>query len=95
MSEKRQWRAISGFTLNWQSWGNEHIIYNEGSGDTHLFNDLAALILNKLQEGAATVDDLLQFLAASHNQDKEEDLQAQINELLLELDRVGVIERIR
>ena len=94
MSEQARWRAISGFTLHWHTWGNEHIVYNAGSGDTHLFNEFAALILRKLQEQAATVDELTQLSATSFNHDVGEELHAQINELLLELDRLGVIERI-
>jgi len=94
MAESVRWRAISAFTLHWRSWGNEHVVYNAGSGDTHLFNDLAALILRALQEKAATLDELSQLCATSFNQDEDEELQAQLNELLLELDRLGIIERI-
>jgi hypothetical protein len=46
MVESARWRAISGFTLYWHSWGHEHIVYNAGSGDTHLFNEFTALILS-------------------------------------------------
>jgi len=94
MSEQVRWRAISGFMLHWHKWGNEHIVYNAGSGDTHLFNDFAALILSSLQEEAAMVDELSQLCASSFKQDENDELHAQINELLLELDRLGVIERI-
>jgi len=94
MSEPVQWRAISAFTLHWRSWGDEHVVYNAGSGDTHLFNDFAALILRTLQEKTATLDELSQLCAASFKQDVDEELNAQLNELLLELDRLGVIERI-
>jgi len=94
MSEPVQWRAISVFTLHWRSWGDEHVVYNAGSGDTHLFNDFAALILRTLQEKTATLDELSQLCATSFKQDVDEELHAQLNELLLELDRLGVIERI-
>jgi PqqD family protein of HPr-rel-A system len=94
MTEQVRWRAISGFTLHWHTWANEHIVYNAGSGDTHLFNDFAALILRTLQEKATTVEELSQLCATSFKQDEDEELYAQINELLLELDRLGVIERI-
>ena len=95
MTQRVRWRAISGFTLHWQSWEHEHVVYNAGSGDTHLFNDFAALILRTLQEKAATVDELSQLCRSSFKQDEGEELYSQINELLLELDRLGVIERIQ
>jgi len=94
MSEPVKWRVISVFTLHWCSWGDEHVVYNAGSGDTHLFNDFAALILRTLQEKAATLEELSQLCATSFKQDEDEELNAQLNELLLELDRLGVIERI-
>ena len=94
MAESARWRAISGFTLYWYSWGHEHIVYNAGSGDTHLFNEFAALILSILQDKIATVDELSQLCATSFRQDEDEELRVQLNELLFELDRLGMIERI-
>ncbi len=93
MTEQVRWRAISGFALHWHSWGKEHVVYNTGSGDTHLFNDFAALILKSLQENPATSDELLQLCTTSFKHDEREELHSQINELLFELDRLGVVER--
>ena len=94
MAEPARWRAISGFTLYWHSWGHEHIVYNVGSGDTHLFNEFAALILSTLQDKTATIDELSQLYATSFGRNEDEELRAQLNELLFELDRLGMIERI-
>ena len=89
-----RWRAMSGYTLHWHSWGDEHIVYNTGSGDTHLFNDFAVLILRTLQDKSATLGELSQLCATSFNLDEDEELHEQLNELLVELDRLGMIERI-
>ena len=89
-----RWRAMSGYTRYWHSWGDEYVVYNAGSGDTHLFNEFSAFILKTLQEKAVTLEELSQLCATSFKQEEDEELHAQLNELLLELDRLGMIERI-
>lgn len=94
MIESARWRATRGFNLHWMSWDDEHVVYSDGSGDTHLLNEFGAFILKVLIENECTIEELVNYAAESFRQHPTEELYFQVNDLLLELDRLGVIERI-
>lgn len=94
MTGQVRWQAISGFTLHWYSWGNEHVVYNAGSGDTHLFNEFGSVILRNLQEHASTVEEIVKSLPAPLKSVNNTELHEQVSELVLELDRLGIVEQI-
>ncbi|HID49119.1 MAG TPA: HPr-rel-A system PqqD family peptide chaperone [Chromatiales bacterium] len=94
MIESARWRATQGFDLHWKSWDDEHVVYSDGSGDTHLLNDFGAFVLKALIKNERTLEDLVKYAAESFKQYTMDDLRDQVSDLLLELDRLGVIERI-
>lgn len=94
MADSARWRAIQGFNLYWKNWNDEYVVYNDGSGDTHLFNEFGAFILKLLIENEFTLDELVSLTDESITPCSPDDLYYQISDLLLELDRLGVIERI-
>jgi len=72
-----RFRAIPDSRLLWRSWDSDQesgsldvnplqVVYCLDSDDTHLMNDLGAAIIHILQEGACTVDELLDALAAEY-----------------------------
>lgn len=45
--------SISSF--HWASWGDEHVIYDDASGQTHVLDPVKAYILETLADGPASV----------------------------------------
>lgn len=56
-----QRRATSSF--HWASWGDEYVVFDEVSGQTHLLDPVKAYILEVLSDGPAGVSNLSHALA--------------------------------
>ena len=89
------WRVPSGFGLHWQSWEDEFVVYNSGSGDTHLFDPIAAKALQSLDKEPASLSELEGRLAASLEIDPDSKLSAYLERLLSDFHRLGLIERVQ
>jgi PqqD family protein of HPr-rel-A system len=48
------WSLRPGQTLQHRHWDGEYVLYNDLSGDTHLLDDAAIVLLQALQCGPAT-----------------------------------------
>jgi PqqD family protein of HPr-rel-A system len=53
----------AGRSLLWQSWGDDHLIYQPSSTETHVFNETTACALRRLTAGAATLDEVAEWSA--------------------------------
>lgn len=88
-----QWRVVSDSALRFRSWGDEFIVYNSLSGDTHLLGLAAAQILLKLQEAPSDTIILTEALAPLLQTETGEGLALQIEYLLADLVKLALIER--
>ncbi len=92
MKRSGSWRVNAGFDLLWHSWGDEHVVYHCGSGDTHLLDAAATGLLRYLREArVATMDDLSLPVAAALGMPADEALEYTGN-LLEELERLSLVE---
>jgi PqqD family protein of HPr-rel-A system len=90
---KMTWQLSQGCQFQWRSWSDEHVVYNEASGDTHLLDTITASALRNLQEQPASFIELKERLASSLSLDNTEELSAYLNEVLSNLRRLDLIER--
>ena len=58
------WKSVDPSALKWRVWSDEHVVYDDGSGDTHLLDAEAAAVLRRLTEGPASASELAAELAA-------------------------------
>jgi PqqD family protein of HPr-rel-A system len=87
------WHVPTSHRLRWSNWGDESIVYNAASGQTHYLNLFAAKVLQYFEAQAASLDALLEEVSASgvaHREDAQP-LLAQVRELVKELDALGLI----
>ncbi|WP_078035280.1 HPr-rel-A system PqqD family peptide chaperone [Massilia sp. KIM] len=56
------WKLIDGQRLSHRGWEDEYVVYNDISGDTHLFGPDAMQLLLRLQAAPADEDVLAQAL---------------------------------
>jgi len=85
----------SGFSLHWQSWDDEFVVYNSGSGDTHLLDVVAAEALQSLERESANLLELARKVAASLEIKLDDKLSAYLERLVPDFHRLGLVERIK
>ena len=90
----RLWRLNPVCQLKWRSWGNEYILYNSASGQTHLLNELGASALNLLSAGELSACNLRQTLAAKCDLADDSEFQSYIDNMLKSMDSLGLIEPV-
>ena len=89
------WRVPLDAELHWRCWDpDEHIVYHAQSGDTHCLNPVAAEVLRYLQAHCATADELSGQLAGTVGETADNELLSRIEQLLQQLDELGLIEPV-
>jgi len=64
------WRLPAGVSLLWQSWDeDEVIVFNRGSGQTHLLDAFSAAVLRRIEASPTTTVDLARFFATGFELD--------------------------
>lgn len=92
------WRLKRLASLHWRCWDEEWVLYNQGSGDTHVLDAFTALTLMALEEGPANSTQLLTHLGAhlagANDGAKAAAAQEKMQTVLQQLERVGLIEGV-
>ncbi len=87
------WRARKA-DLIWKDWGEElRVVYDVASGDTHALDRLSSEVVDLLQEGSLTGQQLVSRLARGLRVPPF-DLMRQVEDLLPRLDRLGLIDPV-
>ena len=60
----RRWYVGPETRLLWRSYDDHFMVYNCASGQTHYLNLLAAMALQQMEEGPATIEDLSERIRA-------------------------------
>jgi PqqD family protein of HPr-rel-A system len=95
VDRRARWTAIQGFSLLWRSWGDgEFVVYHTGSGETHLLNEVSAEALRQLDASCLDARELAARVAVSLGRANGESLEPHIEDLMLQLDELGLIEPV-
>ncbi|SFB75364.1 HPr-rel-A system PqqD family peptide chaperone [Massilia yuzhufengensis] len=81
------WKLIDGQTLACRGWDDEYVVYNDLSGDTHLFGADAMQVLLQLRVAPASEETLAAALQAGPG-DREA-----LGVMLAELSALSLVER--
>jgi PqqD family protein of HPr-rel-A system len=94
MASDTEWRVISNQALHFCSWGDEFIVYNSLSGDTHLLGSVAANVLLRLQQAPSDAISLAGSLTSLLQVEMMDGLlEPQLVNLLADLNALALIER--
>lgn len=88
------WALRAGQRLRMLSDGEEAVVYNDLSGDTHLISGIAASVLEKLRQEAADSERIAAFLDSEWELDADIAPAALAKELLSELAALSLIEHL-
>ena len=98
--DQAHWQLSLLVVLHWRCWDNEWVVYNQGSGDTHLLDTFTACTLMALEEGAATPAQLLaqldlsQGMGLAFSAEQPRAVEAHMQAVLQQLAQAGLIESV-
>jgi PqqD family protein of HPr-rel-A system len=76
----------------WKTWGEESIVFNESSGNTHLLTPTAAKILSMVQSQPSSAQEISLKIASESGLAADEEILQRVNVVLETLDSLGLIE---
>jgi PqqD family protein of HPr-rel-A system len=76
----------------WKTWGEESIVFNESSGNTHLLNPTAAKILSIVQSQPSSAEEISLKIASESGLGADEKILQGVDVVLETLDNLGLIE---
>lgn len=89
-----RWGVPADHPPLWRVWGEESLVFNPRSGDTHLLDFAAAAGLRCLEEQPRDFDELLRALAARLDVEVDDQLAEYARQLVVHLQTVGLVEAI-
>jgi PqqD family protein of HPr-rel-A system len=92
MTGSCRWQLSATGELQWVQWGDECVLYHEGSGDTHLLEPFVMEVLQALHRAPATVSTIVEVLAREGGEETRHQMSNHIDSLFSTLHRLGVIE---
>ena len=90
--QRQQFRRLPGFPLHIVSWGTEHAVYHEGSGNTHLLDEFGFAVLQSLQSDNADFDTVVERSADYLNIIIDDEFRAHMREVVRQLAKHDLIE---
>lgn len=73
-------------------WDHDLIVYNAGSGDTHLLETISAEIFIFLQDHYAALSQIITHIADVFHYEIDDELKTHITELIVQLEKLRLIE---
>lgn len=89
---QRSWRVKPGTGFEWRRWGDECIVYNDATGDTHLFSTVALYILDELSKQPVPIDSLATCLFGGENSKEDMDVIQHLSDVLRDLQTLELVE---
>lgn len=90
-----RWKVNTAFPLQWRNWDDEFVVYNSGSGDTHLLDPVAAKALQSLEQESADLSKLVDRVSGSMEIEPDTEFSAYLEQLLSDLHKLGLIQRVQ
>ncbi len=88
------WRINSIARLHWRHWEEAYILFNAASAQTHMLNEFGKAVLELLAQTPHSTAELSRPLAARLALDWNAEAQRYLQDLLVDLDELGLIEPV-
>lgn len=87
------WARLAEGALAWESWGEQHAVFDSLSGDTHLLPELTAQVLRKLADRVCSASEIAETVCAETDDLCDEQFVMSITRVLQQLQVVGLVEK--
>ena len=88
------WQTVNGFRLHWRLLEDQYVVYNSGSGHTHILDPVAALIVHKVIEKPSETGVLIQQVAGLLGLDTTAEVRGEFHQTLANLKELGLLEAV-
>jgi PqqD family protein of HPr-rel-A system len=88
-----RWIAPEKQELHWESWGEQHALYDARSGETHLLTEQTARVLQQLVVRPGTAREVMEALCSESGECFDEPSLESSTRLLRQLHDAGLIEK--
>jgi PqqD family protein of HPr-rel-A system len=88
-----RWAAPASAVLFWESWGEQHAVFDLRSGETHMLPDTTVRVLQQLARCPSTVREVADHLCVASDKVCDEQFLEQVVWLFLQLQNAGLIEK--
>ena len=89
-----RWRLLPHVVLSWKLLGDQYVVYNSGSGHTHVLDPIAALVIHQLTDRSTETRELVERIAFLLNIGASEELYTELEEILWQLDELSLVESV-
>ena len=93
-SVRTWWRTVPHNDLHWRLLEEQYVVYNSGSGHTHVLDPIAALLLRQLTDRCCETTELVEGIGTLLNIEATEELRTKFQQSLWQLDELGLIEPV-
>lgn len=87
-----KWQVVAESAFLFHSWGDECVVYNGATGDTHLLGLAAVQVMLKLQQTPADAVGLAEWVAPMLQTEPDDEFVLFIEQILTDFDHLGMIE---
>ena len=94
MKSVARYRARTGPTLVWRSWGEDTVLFDVASGDTHQLDAITRAGFRCLERADLTAVDLAFALAQALDLPNDATLSLYAERLLARLDELGLVDEV-
>jgi len=88
-----RWVAPEKQELHWESWGEQHALYDARSGETHLLAEQTVRVLQQLVVRPGTAREVMEALCRESGECCDEQSLENSARLLRQLHNAGLIEK--
>ena len=87
-----RWQTPPSVALHWKLLEDQYVVYNSGSGHTHVLDPVAALVVQQLAEHCLETSELVQRIGMLLSLETTEEFNNELHQTLSELDKLGLVE---
>lgn len=90
----RLWQLHCFFKPHLKSWGENYVLFDEASGDTHMLDQLAGYVLESLIRSPKSIE-LLSHAYCNENDYSYAEIEAQISHIISELNKLHFVQEVK
>jgi PqqD family protein of HPr-rel-A system len=87
-----RWRLNPASGLHWRRWDNEWVVFDHGSGQTHLINPVSATVLMQFGIRQLSLKQLLDKVATDMSTTNDSELASAVSLAVEQLVGLGLLE---
>jgi len=92
LKERALWSIVPNATLHLKIWDDECVVFNSGSGQTHVVDPIATLLIRRIKEGPIDSQALLSHVAKLLDVELTSEVRNALEARLQYLDELSLIE---